>query len=84
MLSEWDKNSAGNIRVAPVFSFEVAPLHGMAVGLRLELVQNLDQPQKDLTAVQLGMTVAQAEGLIDLLRLQIDALLVAHPDGPVN
>jgi hypothetical protein len=84
MISEWDKNSAGNIRLTPLFSFEVAPLLGTGIGLRLELVQNRDQPQKDLAVVQLGMTVEQTKNLIEVLHLQIDALLAARPLGPTN
>lgn len=84
MLSEWDRNGAGNVALTPIFSMEIQPLLGTGIGLRLELVTNQDQPQKDLDVVQMGMTLDQAEKLIELLRLQIDALLANRPSGPVN
>lgn len=84
MLNEWGKNSTGNIALTPLASIETAILYECAVGLRLELATNPDQPHTDLIVVQIGMNVEQTKDLIRVLQLRIDQILASRSEGPTH
>jgi len=84
MLSEWDKNSAGNIWLTPLVRFQVSHLHDIGVGLRLELSSSQAEQNNTPKVAQISMSVEQAQELIAVLQLQVDAILTAGPSGPMN
>lgn len=84
MVAEWDKNSAGNVWLTPLLDFQVAHLHGIGVGLRLELRRDPAESRTDPIVAQIGMTVEQADSLIEFLQLQVDAIRFSRPQSPAN
>ena len=92
MPLEWDKNSAGNVWLTPLIRFQTADLHGLGVGLRLELAtdpaaQSSYLPGESQTlgmVAQVAMSVDQTLELIAVLQLRVDAIRLARPQGPVH
>jgi hypothetical protein len=84
MRLKWDKNIEGNIALTPLVDFEAVDLYGLGVGLRLEMSDDPGQPNKATKCFQTAMSVDQAEGLIEILRLSIDYIQAARPKNPPN
>jgi hypothetical protein len=84
MISEWDKNNAGNVALTPIVSMDVQLIFGGVVGFRLELSQNPDRTHTDLRVVQVGMSPEQARDMIQRLQWCIDHLETLPPASGLN
>lgn len=83
MVTEWDKNSAGNIALSPLLRFQIADFYGLQVGLRLEIQPSPDSGESQ-TALQLSIEPEQALELARVLHLAVDHILTQPQSGPGN
>lgn len=82
MLNEWDKNDVGNIRLDPLIDYQMAHLHEIGVGLRLELSSGPGVPQTRGCVPQVSMSVETTQSLIQDLQTLVDYILTRKPEGP--
>jgi hypothetical protein len=76
-LTEWERNSAGNVALTPLGTVETALIERRVVGVRFELsptADHSDQPHIGLVAIQVGMTPEQTRDLVRLLQWNLDRL----------
>lgn len=84
MLTEWERDSEGNVALTPLIRAHTADLYGVGVGLRLEMSRSPGESNTDLTPVQTVLSVEQAEDLIVRLQLAIDHIRAQQTHGPKN
>lgn len=84
MVTEWDKNSAGNIALTPLVSIDAQVWDRRIVGLRLELSRSPAHGPEDPVAVQVGMSPGQALELLVRLQWCLENLEPSPPLSELN
>jgi len=80
---QWDTNEHGNITLSPLIDFEARVAEGMACCVRMELAVPPGPPRSEAIAVQVAMTLLQAQRLVLGLQRTIDHILTP-PQTPPN
>ncbi len=81
---DWDSNERGNITVSPLMGFEMRVALGTGCCVRMVLAVHPGPPQGAATAVQVAMTLAQAQDFVLGLQRTIDQILAPSSIGPRN
>jgi hypothetical protein len=79
-MEDWDKDGNGEVTIDPLLDFDAVTVMEMGIALRLVVAHRADGTTIVRSAVQIGLTHAQALRFALTLRALADSLLSGDPE----